>query len=79
MMKVKATEKCVRLIELENTIVVEIPRKMRKPEIKKEFEELSSGKVKDMRTHTQGNKKIVYIKLAKETPAIDVATKFGVI
>lgn len=77
--RLKTTEKCVRLIEAENTLVIETERNKKKPEIKKEFEETFGGKVKSINTHIKQNKKIAYIKLEKETPAIDIATKFGMI
>jgi len=77
--KLKVTEKCVRLIEAENTIVIETGRQVQKPEIKKEVEEMFGVKIENMRTQTRNNQKIVFIKLKKEFPAIDVATKFGMI
>jgi len=79
MMKLKTSEKCVRLIEAENTIVVETERSRKKPEIKKEFEETFEVKVKSINTHIQANKKIAFVKLAPENLAIDIATKFGMI
>lgn len=78
-MRLKSTEKCVRLIESENTLVLETNREAKKPEIKKEFEEIFGAKVVRINTCIRGNKKYAYVKLAKENPAIDVATKFGMI
>ena len=78
-MKLKTSEKSVRLIESENTIVVEVERQTKKPEIKKEFERLFNVKVENINVLIKANKKIAYVKLNKENPAIDVATKFGVI
>ena len=78
-MKLKTTEKAVRLIELENTIVVETERQARKASIKKEFEEMFNVKIANIRTHIQANKKIAYIKLSPKNLAIDVATKIGMI
>ena len=77
--KLKTSEKSVRLIEAENTLVVETGREARKADIKKEFEEAFDVKVVSVNTNIHKNKKIAYIKLAKENPAIDVATKFGMI
>ena len=79
MIKLRTSEKSVRLIEAENTIVMETERQKSKPEIKKEFEELFEVKVISINTHIQRNKKIAYIKLAPENLAIDIATKFGMI
>jgi len=78
-MKLKTTEKSVRLIEANNTILLEVDRKSKKNEIKKEFEELFNVKVDDVNTSIKKNKKIAYIKLNKANPAIDIATKFGMI
>lgn len=77
--KVKSTEKIVRMIEAENTIVFEADLKARKPEIKAEMEKLFNVKVESVNTQSKGNKKIAYIKLKPNFPAIDIATKLGVI
>ncbi len=78
-LKPVTSEKAVKMIEIENTLLFEIERKMRKPEIKKEVEESFSVKVEALRTHIKGNKKYAYVKLNKANPAIDVATKLGMI
>ncbi|VVB78798.1 50S ribosomal protein L23 [uncultured archaeon] len=79
MIKPITTEKAVRLIELNNTLVFETNRKDSKDEIKKEFEETFSVKVHSISTLIHGNKKIAYIRLNKNNPAIDIATKLGMI
>ncbi|MBS3071808.1 50S ribosomal protein L23 [Candidatus Pacearchaeota archaeon] len=73
------TEKAVKLIDLENTILVQTDRQIRKEEIKKEMEKIFSVKVKNIRTFIRNNKKYAYVRLAKENPAIDIATKLGMI
>ncbi len=73
------SEKAVKLIELDNTILFEIERRYSKEEIKKEIEEMFSVKVKKVRTSIRGNKKLAYVKIKKEHPAIDIATKLGMI
>ena len=75
--KVKSTEKIVRQIEIENVLVFIVDRAINKPEIKKEVEELFGVKVAKIRTHTLKNKKIAYVKLKSDFPAVDVATKLG--
>lgn len=75
--KIKSTEKIVRQIEAENTLVFVTDRKFTKGEIKKEVEDVFGVKVEKVRTHTMKNKKIAYVKLNVEFPAIDVATKLG--
>ena len=75
--KVKSTEKIVRQIEIDNVLVFIVDRAVSKPEIKKEVESLFEVKVEKVRTHTLKNKKIAYVKLNKEYPAVDLATKLG--
>ncbi len=72
-----ASEKAVKLIDIDNTMLFETSRNSKKPEIQKEFEMLFNVKVEKIRTHIKGNKKYAYIKLKKENPAIDIATKLG--
>ena len=71
------TEKAVKLIELENTLLFEVDRRIGKEEIKKEFEEQFNVKVEKIRVFSRKNKKLAYIRLNKKNPAIDLATKLG--
>jgi len=73
------TEKAVMFIERENVLTFETEKERTKNEIKKEIESLFGVKVAKIRTLIKGNKKYAYIKLKKEFPAIDVATKLGII
>ena len=73
------TEKAVKIMELENTLIFQTDRKTRKPEIKKEIESLFNVKVSNIRTLLRKNKKHAYVRLDKKNPAIDVATKLGMI
>lgn len=75
--KIKSTEKIVRQIEADNVLVFVVDRATLKAEIKKEVENLFDVKVEKVRTHTLKNKKIAYVKLKSEYPAVDVATKLG--
>jgi len=68
-MKPLVTEKAVMLIEAKNTLV----------EIKKEIEEIFNVKVEKINTLLRKNKKYAYVKLNSKNPAIDVATKLGMI
>ena len=79
MIKFKTTEKSVRLIETENKIVIEVARKSKKDQLKKQIEEMFKVKVDSINTLIHGNRKYAYIKLKQATPAIDVATKLGLI
>ncbi len=73
------TEKAVRLIELNNTLTVEVDRMKTKAEIKKEIEEIFNVKVDSINVLIRLNKKIAYVKLNEKNPAIDIATRLGMI
>jgi large subunit ribosomal protein L23 len=75
----KTTEKSVRVIESDNTLVIEIDIKLKKPEIKKIAEEMLNVKIDSVNTLIKDNKKYAYIKLNAKNPAMDVAAKFGLI
>jgi len=76
-MKPVVTEKSVMMIERENIITFKLEKEKSKSDIKKEVEEIFDVKVDSIRTLVKGNKKIAYVKLKKEFPAIDLATKLG--
>lgn len=78
-MKPVVSEKAVRLIEAENTLIFEVDKRLSKTEIKKIVEEIFNVKIEGIRTCIRLNKKYVYIKLNKKNPAIDVATRLGMI
>jgi large subunit ribosomal protein L23 len=73
------TEKAVMIIERENTLTFATEMKARRDEIKKEIENLFDVKVENVRTLIKNSRKYAYVKLKKEFPAIDVATKLGLI
>jgi large subunit ribosomal protein L23 len=73
------TEKAVMMIELQNTLTFETEKKNNKTEIKEEIENLFKVKIDEVSTKIKGNKKQVHAKLKKEFPAIDIATKLGII
>ena len=73
------TEKAVKLIDIDNTLLFQVEKEATKEEIKDEVEKIFSVKVEKVRSHIQHNKKYAYVKLEKENPAIDVATKLGII
>jgi large subunit ribosomal protein L23 len=77
LIKPVATEKAMRLLESENKIAFIVDRRTNKQEIKKEVEKTFKVKVQSVTTHIRKNQKIAFIKLRKENPAIDVATKVG--
>lgn len=72
-----STEKSIRLMESENKLVFVVDKKAKKDEIKKAMEELFKTKIMDVNTLIIHGQKRAYIKFAAETPAIDLATKLG--
>ena len=73
-----STEKSIRKMESDNTLVFIVEKKSNKNEIKKAIEELYGAKVLTVNTLiTHNNKKKAYVKFSNETPAIDIATKIG--
>ena len=77
LIKPLATEKAMRLLESENKITFIVDRRTNKQEIKGEMEKTFKVKVDSMSTHIRNNQKIAIIRLNKENPAIDIATKLG--
>jgi large subunit ribosomal protein L23 len=78
-MKPVATEKAVMLVESQNVITLKVDKRKSKDIIKKEVEEMFNVKVQKVRSLIKGKDKYVYVTLKKEFPAIDVATKLGLI
>lgn len=67
-------------MESENKLIFEVDKKATKEMIKSEIE--AFFKVKVLSIHTRigpDAKKRAYIKFSNETPAIDVATKLGLV
>ncbi|MEK6871743.1 MAG: 50S ribosomal protein L23 [Nanoarchaeota archaeon] len=78
-MRPVTTEKAVRLIELQNTLIFEVDRREGKTALKKEIEEAFNVKIASINTLIRLNKKYAYVRLDAKNPAIDVATKLGMI
>lgn len=78
-LKPLVTEKAVMMIESKNVLTFRAEKQATKNKIKGEIERLFKVKVQGVRTLIRGNRKYIYVKLKKEFPAIDVATKLGVI
>ena len=79
MIKPITSEKAVRLIELNNTLLFEVDRRKNKKEIKEDLEKTFNIKIESINSLIKKNKKMVYVKLNKNNPAIDIATKLGMI
>ncbi len=72
------TEKAVRLMEYENKLIFIVNKTSTKKEVKDAVENMFKVKVKNVTTTIlPDGKKKAYIKLPLETPAIDIATKLG--
>lgn len=73
-----ATEKSIRLMESENKLAFIVDLKSTKADIKKALEEELKAKIVDVKTlvDRKGRKK-AYVRFSDETPAIDIATKLG--
>jgi len=78
-LKPVVTEKAVMMIETENVLTFKVDKRKTKQEIKKEIEELFEIKVEKIKTLIKENQKYAYVKLKKDFPAIDLATKLGII
>ncbi|HLC63478.1 MAG TPA: 50S ribosomal protein L23 [Candidatus Nanoarchaeia archaeon] len=73
-----STEKTVRLMEKDNKLVFAVARQSSKQEIKKALEEHLKIKIVKINTLTTSKGiKRAFVKLSKETQAIDIATQLG--
>ncbi len=71
-----ATEKAIRLMELNNELVFKVDERATKSQIKEEIEKKFNVKVIEVRVvRTIKGYKKAYIQLSKNTPAIDIATR----
>jgi len=75
-----STEKSIRMMESSNVLTFIVTGESKKSDIKKELEEMFKVKIIKITTNTlpDGRKK-AYVKISAETPAIDVATRLGMI
>lgn len=75
-----ATEKSIRLMESENKLIFLVDNQDKKADIKASVEKDFSVKVDKVNVLIgKDGKKRAYIKFNIDTPAIDVATKLGLI
>ena len=73
-----STEKSLRLMESENKLIFAVHMKAQKKDIKRAIEEVFKTKVVKVNTYiTSKSEKRAYVKFSNETPAIDIATNFG--
>ena len=73
-----STEKSLRLMESENTLVFVVDNQANKQDVKKAIEGMFKAKVISVKTYNAiDGKKRAYIKFHPDTPAIDIATNLG--
>ena len=74
------TEKSVNLVETQNKLVFIVNRKADKKQIKEAVEKEFNVKVVNVNVEiTRKGEKKAYVKLSKETPAIDIASRLGMV
>ncbi len=73
------TEKAIRLIHDNNTIIAIVDEKATKNQIKEYIEKEWNVKVEKVRTANIKGKKKAYIKIVKDEKAINIANKYGII
>ena len=73
-----STEKSIRLMESENKLIFVVNKKSTKKEIKKAIEQMFKVEVVDVNTFIspEGEKR-AYVRFSQKNPAIDIATKMG--
>jgi ribosomal protein L23 len=75
-----STEKSIKLMESENKLIFEVDKKATKDMIKSEIESLFKARVVNVTTRIGPDaKKRAYVRFGNDTPAIDIATKLGLI
>ncbi len=75
-----ATEKSIRLMEAENKLIFVVENTAKKADIKQAIEQQFNVKVDKVNVLIgKDGKKRAYVRFNIETPAIDVATKLGII
>ena len=74
-----STEKGIKLMETENKLIFVVDTNSTKRDIKKSVESMFNVKVESVNTFINQGKKKAYVKIGKDTPAINVATQLGLI
>jgi len=73
-----STEKTIRLMEANNTLIFIVDKKATKKQIKEGIEKLYKVKISRVNTAIDTkNRKKAYIKFSDETSAMDLATQLG--
>ena len=78
LLKPITSEKAVKMIEIDNTLLFSTERRAKKPEIKKAVEEMFKVKIDKVNTFVNADgEKRAYVKFSSKNPAIDIATQLG--
>jgi len=72
-----STEKSIRLMESQNLLIFVVDIDADKKRIKNAIEDMFKAKVKNVRTYISMGEKRAYVKFSNENPAIDIATRLG--
>jgi len=72
-----STEKSIRLMESQNILIFVVDIDADKKMVKNAVEEMFKAKVENARTYIRNGEKRAYVKFSNENPAIDIATKLG--
>lgn len=75
-----STEKAIRLMESENKMLFVVDNSATRSDVKKAIQDSFNVKVANVNVFkTNRGQKRAYVRFAAETPAIDVATKLGIL
>ena len=74
-----STERTLRSMEAENKLLFVVDKKATKADVKKAVESVFKVKVVRVNTYIIGGKKKAYVRLGKDSPAIDIATQLGMV
>ncbi len=73
-----STEKTIRQMESENSLIFIVDKKATRAQVKEAIETLYKVKVKRVNVvNDMRNRKKAYVKFSEESPAIDLATQLG--
>ncbi len=73
-----STEKAIRMMEAENTLLFVVDMKANRSQVKQSIESLFKAKVENVNVYvTNKAQKRAYVRFSPDTPAIDIATQLG--
>jgi large subunit ribosomal protein L23Ae len=72
-----STEKSIRIMETHNKLIFVVDIDADKGMIKDAIESMFKAKVTNVKTLIKDGKKRAYVKFSPDNPAIDIATKLG--